>query len=139
MVDKKARETSPGDLRIAAIVVDHGSRRDRSNRLLEQLAREFEQRGSCPIVEPAHMDIASPDIAAAFDACVRRGATFIVVHPFFLLPGRHLEEDIPDLVAAASARHPSIGYVISKPVGLHPLIHQIIEDSITEALESQGQ
>ncbi len=121
---------------IGVIIVDHGSRREDSNRLFEQLVRDFEDRSAYSIVEPAHMDLASPNLETAFDRCVHRGASFVVVNPFFLLPGRHLEEDIPTLAASASARHPGIDYTITEPVGLHPLMADIVEDRITAALGS---
>ena len=35
------------------------------------------------------MELAEPSIEQAFDKCVAQGATFVVVHPYFLAPGRH--------------------------------------------------
>ena len=54
-------------------------------------------------VQPAHMELAEPSIATAFDACVAAGATTVVVAPYFLGPGRHWDSDIPALAAAAAA------------------------------------
>ena len=44
------------------IIVDHGSRRDESNRMLERVAELFAQRfgGRYAVVEPAHMELAEP-------------------------------------------------------------------------------
>jgi sirohydrochlorin ferrochelatase len=47
----------------AVILVDHGSRREESNRLLEVMARLYAEASGREIVEPAHMDLASPTIA----------------------------------------------------------------------------
>ena len=44
-----------------------------------------------PIVEPAHMELAEPSIATAFARCVERGATTVVVFPYFLLARSALE------------------------------------------------
>ena len=86
------------------IIVDHGSRRDESNRMLEQVAALFAERFArrYGVVEPAHMELAEPSIATAFDRCVALGARRVVVMPYFLLPGRHWDQDIPALTAAAS-------------------------------------
>ena len=51
------------------------------------------------------MELAPPTIAEAFGRCVERGATLVVVAPFFLSPGRHWQEDIPAL-ADEAARAP---------------------------------
>ena len=73
------------------ILVDHGSRRGESNQLLEEVAAAFARRFAerYPIVEPAHMELAEPTIAAAYARCVERGAERIVVVPYFLGPGKH--------------------------------------------------
>ena len=54
------------------------------------------------IVEPAHMELAEPSIRTAFMKCVEKGATTIICHPYFLSKGRHVSEDIPELVAQAA-------------------------------------
>src|SRR5207248_837243 len=79
------------------ILVDHGSRRDESNAMLLDVVRDFALATGIPIVEPAHMELAEPSIATAFARCVERGATMVVVFPYFLLPGRHWNDDIPRL------------------------------------------
>ena len=87
---------------LGIILVDHGSRREESNDLLLDIVRQFAQATGWPIVEPAHMELAEPSIATAFDRCVDQGAKTVVVFPYFLLPGRHWNEDIPRLTAAAA-------------------------------------
>ena len=49
----------------------------------------FQQHTGYAIVEPAHMELAEPSIGTAFDRCIERGARLVVIHPYFLLPGRH--------------------------------------------------
>ena len=87
-----------------------------------------------PIVEPAHMELAEPSIATAFDRCVTRGAKTVVVFPYFLLPGRHWHDDIPRLAAAAAQTHPGIRYLVTAPFGLHPLMNDVIRDRIENCL-----
>ena len=52
------------------------------------------------------------------------GARTVVVSPYFLSPGRHWQEDLPALAAAAAARHPGVRYLVAAPLGLHPLVSQ---------------
>lgn len=116
------------------IIVDHGSRRAESNELLEKVAHQFAEATGHEIVEPAHMDLASPTLGDAFDRCVARGAGTVVIHPYFLLPGRHWSEDIPSLAAEAAARHAGVRYLVTAPLGLHPLMSDIISDRIEHCL-----
>ena len=85
---------------LGIILVDHGSRRAESNDMLLDVVRNFAESSGLSIVEPAHMELAEPSIATAFARCVKRGATTVLVFPYFLLPGRHWNEDIPRLAAA---------------------------------------
>ncbi len=117
------------------IIVDHGSRRAESNKMLLEVVELFARTTGCPIVEPAHMELAEPSIRTAFARCVARGAQAVVVHPYFLLPGKHWTEDIPALAAAAAAEHPGVRYAVTAPLGLHPLMTRIIEERIAEAVE----
>src|ERR1700722_5767357 len=67
---------STDDLSTGIVIVDHGSRGEESNLMLEGVADRFAQRflEKYSIVEPAHMELAEPSIATAFARCVQRGA-----------------------------------------------------------------
>jgi len=112
----------------AIIIVDHGSRRPESNLMLEEVARLFGERfrERYEIVEPAHMELAEPSIATAFDRCVARGAKRVVVCPFFLGPGKHWTGDIPQLTADAAGKHPGVRYHVTMPLGIDDLILDLL-------------
>lgn len=114
----------------AIIIVDHGSRRAASNDMLEIAVANYAARGDYDIVEPAHMELAEPNISTAFARCVDRGATRVVVFPYFLSPGRHWSEDIPALVHEAAKPFPNVEWLVTAPFGLHPDISAIIADRI---------
>jgi sirohydrochlorin ferrochelatase len=115
-------------MKTGIIIVDHGSRRAQSNELLEEVAAQFGKRFAelYDIVEPAHMEIAEPSIATAYAACVKRGATHVVVCPFFLGPGKHWTGDIPRLAREACAEHPGTTYHVTMPLGLDDLILDLL-------------
>ena len=85
------------------------------------------------IVEGAHMEIAEPTIADAVSKCVTAGAKSIIIAPYFLSRGRHIQEDIPALVAAAQEQHPGVECVVADPIGLDPLMAQLIEIRVLNA------
>jgi sirohydrochlorin ferrochelatase len=122
------------DKQLGVILVDHGSRRDESNEMLLDVVRDFARSAGMPIVEPAHMELAEPSIATAFARCVERGATTVVVFPYFLLPGRHWNDDIPRLAAAAAKTHPGVRYLVTAPFGLHPLMAEVMQQRIAHCL-----
>lgn len=129
--------TSPPTETVTGIViVDHGSRRGASNDMLLEAAAAFKASAGYAIVEPAHMEIAEPDIATAYERCVAQGARRIVVFPYFLSPGKHWKHDIPALVEAAAAAHPHTEWLVTAPFGLHPQMQQIIADRIDACLQA---
>lgn len=120
---------------IALVIVDHGSTRGESNRVLEEFAALFAATKPYAIVEPAHMEISEPLIATAFKKCVDRGATKVVVVPYFLAPGKHWHKDIPALSAAASAACGGVPFLVSAPIGSHPLMADLIDDRVKHCLK----
>lgn len=126
--------TIPTTRTVGLIVVDHGSRRHESNVMLEQMATMIAEAVEYPIVEAAHMELAEPSIQTAFDRCVQRGATLVVVSPYFLLPGKHWDQDIPALTAEAAERHPDVPFLVTAPIGLHPLMAQVIGSRVAHCL-----
>lgn len=115
---------------IGIVVVDHGSRRTESNRRHEDFVAQWKPRSGYAIVEAAHMELAEPSVGTAFDACVAAGATTVVVAPYFLWPGNHWDRDIPTLAAEAAARHPGVHFLVTAPLGPHPLLMEILDDRV---------
>ncbi|MEM1028188.1 MAG: CbiX/SirB N-terminal domain-containing protein [Planctomycetota bacterium] len=110
------------------IICDHGSRRAASNDSLKEVAKLFAAKfPAIDIVEPAHMELAMPDIAASYGRCVERGATHIVILPFFLARGKHWTRDIPSLTSQAAAEFPGTTYQVAEPLGIDDLILDLLK------------
>ena len=116
------------------VLVDHGSRVPEANAMLDEVATRFAQATGAAIVEPAHMELAEPTIAQAFDRCVERGAAIVVIQPYFLSPGRHSTEDIPRIAAKAAERHPDIPWRVGDALGVDSRMNDIILRRVLETL-----
>ena len=79
----------------ALLLVDHGSREPEAAAQLERLAEELRTREPELAVYVAHLELALPSIADAIATCAADGVTDLVVHPYFLAPGRHAAKDVP--------------------------------------------
>jgi len=119
---------------VGLIVVDHGSKKPAANDLLLEVAAMFKQVSGTKIVEPAHMELAEPSIEQAFDRCVAQGATMVVVHPYFLAPGRHSTTDIPRMTAEAAGKHAGVRFHVTQPLGLDEKIVQLMMQRIEHCL-----
>lgn len=112
----------------ALILVDHGSKVEEANVLLSDIASLIKDREDCKfdIVQHCHMELAEPTIEQAFSKCVNLGAKEIIVHPYFLVPGRHSKSDIPRMVKEAASNYPDIDYKVSEPLGIHSKILDVV-------------
>jgi sirohydrochlorin ferrochelatase len=111
------------------VLVDHGSRSAEANRVLGRVARLLRRRLPGRIVEIAHMELAPPSIADAMAVCARRGATRVVVHPFFLAPGLHARRDVPRLAREAARAH-GLRVRVTRPLGVHEALVDVILDRL---------
>eukprot|EP00977_Amphora_coffeiformis_P010905 scaffold2576_cov175-Amphora_coffeaeformis.AAC.9 len=106
--------------RIGILLMDHGSRNPASNERLKNLARVYQEtlNDSNIVVRYAHMEIAQPSIPEALETLLNEGVDEIVCHPYFLSPGRHVKEDIPEIVQSAiESLDITIPIVTTNPVG----------------------
>lgn len=128
-----------GAVKKAILLVDHGSRLDGANEMLREVAKLV--AGRCPEyhVEFSHMELAKPTIQEGFDACVRRGAEDVIVHPYMLSPGRHSTQDIPRMVEEAARKHPGVAFRVTEPLSLHPLIADVILDRVQKAESAKAR
>ena len=110
------------------ILIDHGSTVPEANQLLADIADILRKKPNChfDVVEYSHMELSAPTLEEAVIKCVENGVNEVVVHPYFLVPGRHSTTDIPNMVRQVSEKYPNITYKITEPLGLHSNIIDVI-------------
>lgn len=115
----------------ALILVDHGSTVDEANRLLALVAQRIEARNTdFDMVEHCHMEIAPPTMEDAFAKCAEMGAEEVVVHPYFLVPGKHSGFDIPSMARAAARKFPGLRHTVTEPLGIHEKIVDVVLERV---------
>src|SRR4051794_34374072 len=102
---------------IAVLLIAHGSRHPPANDDLHQLVGRIASLGEYPIVEPAFLELAEPDIPTGGDRCVGRGAATVLMIPYFLSEGMHLTRDLRDARDELSRRHPGVEFRLGPPLG----------------------
>jgi sirohydrochlorin ferrochelatase len=110
----------------ALLLIDHGSRRPEAHAHLEQLAERVRQLAPELRVEVGHMELAEPDVAACLARCAASGVRRVAILPLFLVPGRHLEHDLPALISEAAARHPELEVRVLDALGADPGLAALI-------------
>src|SRR5205823_12998043 len=76
-----------------------------------------------------------PTIREGFAALIAQRARHIIVHPYFLSPGRHTRGDIPVEVRAAASLYDAVSYRITEPLAAHRLVIEASIERIREAVD----
>lgn len=109
----------------ALLLVDHGSRRAEANAVLGRVHEKVAaQLGPEILIAHAHMELAPPSIADAIDGLCAAGATSIYLMPWFLVPGRHAEEDVPRMAREAIGDR-AVTLRIGPPMGADDVLIQL--------------
>ena len=115
------------------IVFAHGSRIESANQAVRDVAVQMAASGH-HVVEVAFLELGTPDLAGATALLIARGAKRIVVIPYFLTLGTHMQRDLPRLALDASRAHGDIDMQITSPLDGHPALVQALLDRASEAL-----
>jgi sirohydrochlorin ferrochelatase len=121
----------------AALLIAHGSRRDAANHDLVELAEVLRARALYPIVEIAYLELAQPTIPDGGLACIRQGADYVFLLPYFLSAGAHVTEDLERFRRELAAQFPLARFILCKALSLHPLLIDIVIDRLAEAEHAQ--
>ena len=119
------------------VVFAHGSRIEAANEAVRAvsagMAGTLAATGNT-IVETAFLELGTPDLAGAVERLIERGAGRVVVSPYFLTLGRHVERDLPRIVAKLSQRHSGITIEVTPPLDGHPALLEILLERARGAL-----
>jgi sirohydrochlorin ferrochelatase len=117
------------------IVFAHGSRIESANQAVRDVASQMAASGQ-HAVEAAFLELGQPDLTGATALLIARGAKRVVVIPYFLTLGTHMQRDLPRLARDASRAHGDIEMRITAPLDGHPALVEALLARATQALDS---
>jgi sirohydrochlorin ferrochelatase len=112
------------------IVFAHGSRLEPANEAVRAVARQVAAAGRFEAVEAAFLELGEPSLEGAVEALVARGIDDILVVPYFLTLGIHLEQDLPRIINQIAARIGHVKIRTSAPLDGHPVLVEALLDRI---------
>jgi sirohydrochlorin ferrochelatase len=119
---------------LGIIVFAHGSRVESANQAVRTVAADFARSAGYSHVEAAFLELGAPDLEEAADRLAAQGVERIVVIPYFLTLGLHMERDLPSLVQAISNKHNGIVVSVTPPLDGHPALIEILKARAADAL-----
>ncbi|WP_336330382.1 CbiX/SirB N-terminal domain-containing protein [Haloarcula sp. CGMCC 1.2071] len=110
----------------AVLLVGHGSRREKSNEQVRDLAVELEGRLGIP-VDAGFLELAEPAIDEAIAGLAGAVSQVSVVH-LSLFAASHVKNDVPLAVEQAREAHPELTINNGAHLGVHPALLDLLDD-----------
>jgi sirohydrochlorin ferrochelatase len=120
------------------IVFAHGSRIESANQAVRDIAAQMAASRS-EMVEAAFLELGQPDLAGAAARLVARGVSHIIVIPYFLTLGTHMQRDLPRLAQEAARQNGGVEIQVTSPLDGHPALLEALLDRASEALPSKDR
>jgi sirohydrochlorin ferrochelatase len=120
--------------RTALLLIAHGSRRAEANADLDHLAALLRHNNHWHHVQPSYLELCPPTILDGGKLCIAAGAECVVMVPYFLAAGIHVVEDLTAAHDELTTQYPDVQFVLAEPLGRHPLLAQIVDERVREAL-----
>ncbi len=111
------------------LLVAHGSRREASNdevRLLSIKMASLDH--GFDAVDCAFLELAEPLIPDGIRQAIAKGATEVIVLPYFLSAGRHVVTDVPAEVDSVRAEFPDVRMTLAPYLGSADSIASLLLD-----------
>jgi len=101
----------------ALILFSHGSLLCGAGEALDDHAARLRRTGEWDRVAVGYLNYSTPTFAETVAECAARGATQILVLPFFLVPGYFVTKSLPECLEAARVAHPDLEFTVADAIG----------------------
>jgi sirohydrochlorin ferrochelatase len=118
-------------------VFGHGSTVESANDAVRAMAAELARRGGYEAVETAFLESGQPDLRGAAEILAGCGIRHVIIIPYFLTLGMHLQRDLPRLVEEIRAVHPGMEIQVTSPLDGHPALIDALLGRAREAAEGK--
>ncbi|HZV83168.1 MAG TPA: CbiX/SirB N-terminal domain-containing protein [Geobacteraceae bacterium] len=125
-------------MKTAVLLMAHGSRIPEANDAVREIAKMVKELTDYPIVEVSFREMHLPTIQEGIDACVVKGAVRVLLLPYFLFVGAHVQEDLPEEMAMAKERYPNVEFAMGDHLGVHRKLAEIVAERIGQGLSAAG-
>ncbi len=123
-------------LKRALLIVDRGSREPEVRQELAEICALVQKKAGYSYADYCFLEVLPPFIEEGIAKCAASGADSITVMPYFLYPGMKLKDTVEQ--SARIGREKNLDVLITKPLGYHPMMPELIAGRISELKREKG-
>ena len=110
------------------IVIGHGSRAEGTKAVFEKTVEGLKVKMQDTMVSGCFMELSKPQIPETIDEMYAAGVRDITILPYFLFPGIHILEDIPEILKAKKEQLEGLSVKMAQPIGYDERLVEILAD-----------
>lgn len=121
------------------IILVHGSRGEKGVVEVPAVLRRITE-GVKPLLSKgvevigAALQFNQPSLEEAVESLIASAVTRIVVVPYFLFPGRHITEHVPQLIEQLKCRYPGVQFLVASTLGIDEFFVALVARRIKECV-----
>lgn len=115
-------------MKTGLLVIGHGSRSVEAQETFNKVIELVKKRSNDQFDEiiGAHMELCQPDIHSQIKKLVNKNIKRVLMVPYFLYRGIHIQEDIPKIIKSLQKKYPSVEFKFGRPIGEESLLADIL-------------
>jgi len=113
------------------VVLGHGSRAPEAKGLLDWVAEKLAERLQLPVLA-ASLQFNQPTLDDCCHELAAAGARRIIIAPYFLFAGNHMQRDIPEELSRLRQELAGTEIILAEPLGAHELLVEVLASRTRE-------
>ena len=104
----------------------HGSRSREYGLEFDSLLDDIRKRNRYDDVRGCYLQFQEPTLEDAVEMLGRDGFGHVVLVPYFLFQGFHIQRDIPEMLRKCEDKYPFMRFSLAAPLGYDPVLTDLV-------------
>lgn len=114
------------------VLIAHGSRMAEANTEVQVLAKKLEKYLNREVIA-CFLELCEPNIPQGLDLALQKSPQEILILPYFLTQGRHVQEDLPKIISEKARAFPETHFKLLDYLGTQPRLVELLAEIINKA------
>ncbi len=115
------------------LLIGHGSRDMEGNREFLEMVRQLREKNPLQQIDAAFVELAEPGIKTALNHYADPTPKTVWIMPILFFAAGHSKVEIPEVINEARRRLPHVAFHYGAPLGIHPILLDIVHDRVVAA------